>query len=37
MAVCKDRPAQSFRFPTNQDFHKFFVGFAAGWRFTGDK
>jgi len=21
----------------NRDFHKFFVGFAAGWRFTGDK
>ena len=28
---------QSSRFPTNQDFHKFFVGFGAGWRFTDDK
>jgi hypothetical protein len=37
MAVCKDQPAQSSGFPTYLDSHKFFVGFAAGWRFTGDK
>jgi hypothetical protein len=28
---------QPSKHPIYQDFYKFFVGFGAGWRFTGDK
>jgi hypothetical protein len=39
LSSAEESPAlfQSSKLPPNRDFHKFFVGFGAGWRFTGDK